>query len=294
MNKKYQVALFILICLGVVMFLVVLSLKGNIAVIHAKGSIGVKQRDLLILSTGLMLLIVVPVVIISIAIAWNYRKENTKAKYDPEWNESVLAECVWWGLPCVIIIILSVITWKACYDLDPFKPLASEKKPLTIQVVALDWKWLFIYPEEKIASVNFFQFPEGTPLNFEITADAPMNSFWIPALGGQIFAMPGMITKLHLIANETGSFRGVSANISGKGFSGMVFTAKSSSQEEFNQWVQKAQKSQSLMTLQEYQKLAKPSENTPVKYYALKEGNLFHWILMKFMMPQESQKQMSM
>ena len=161
-----------------------------------------------------------------------------KAKHAPDWEHNYIAEYCWWGVPIVIIVILAVTTWKSSHDLNPFKPIESEKKPLAIQVVALHWKWLFIYPEQGIATVNFVQFPEKTPINFEITSDAPMNSFWIPQLGGQIYAMPAMRSKLHLIANEIGSFRGVSANISGKGFAGMTFTAKSSSEEDFDAWVQ--------------------------------------------------------
>ena len=133
----------------------------------------------------------------------------------------------------------------------------SNTKPLTIQVVALQWKWLFIYPEQKIATVNYIQFPENTPLNFEISADAPMNSFWIPQLGGQIYAMPGMSTKLHLIANQTGTFRGCSANFSGEGFSGMTFVAKSSTQEEFDAWVA-SDHSAAALNEETYQQLAKP------------------------------------
>lgn len=294
MNKRYQVALFILICLGIVAFLVMFSLRGNIDVIDPKGMIGVKQRDLLVLATFLMLLIVVPVVIIAVVFAWKYRVGNSKAKYDPHWNDNFLAECIWWGLPCIIIAVLSVITWKGCYELDPFKPLASDKKPLTVQVVALDWKWLFIYPEQGIASVNFFQIPKGTPVNFEITSDAPMNSFWIPALGGQIFAMPGMRTELHLIADELGTFRGVSANLSGRGFSGMTFKVKSSSQVDFDKWVKSLQRSKKKLDLDEYAKLVEQSENNPVTLYLLKEKDLFHSILMKYMMPMSEKQNMSM
>lgn len=294
MNKKYQVALFILLLLGVVVFIVLFSIKGNLSVIYPKGLIGVKQRDLLVIATLLMLIIVVPVSIIAVAFAWKYRVGNRKAKYDPNWNDNALAEWIWWGFPCIIIAILGVITWKGCYDLDPFKPIESSKKPLTIQVVALDWKWLFIYPEQNIASVNFFQFPNETPINFEITSDAPMNSFWIPALGGQIFAMPGMRTELHLIANEMGSFRGVSANLSGRGFSGMTFTAKSSSQEDFDKWVQSLQRSPKHLDLNEYAKLAKQSENNPIALYLLKQKNLFNWILMKYMSSMPEKQNMSM
>ena len=156
-----------------------------------------------------------------------------------------------------------------------------------IQVVALNWKWLFLYPEYGIATVNFVQFPENTPINFEITSDAPMNSFWIPQLGGQIYAMPAMRSKLHLIASEVGSFRGVSANISGRGFSGMNFTAKSSSEEDFNQWVKWVKKSPKRLDMDAYDQLLKPSEYHPVEYFLLMQGDLFDRILMKYMSPSQ-------
>ncbi len=156
---------------------------------------------------------------------------------------------------------------------------------MTIQVVALDWKWLFLYPEYGIATVNFIQFPENTPINFEITSDAPMNSFWIPQLGGQIYAMPAMRSKLHLIASETGSFRGVSANISGKGFAGMMFTAKASTDEEFNQWVRWVKQSPKRLDKIVYEQLLKPTEYHPVEYYLLLQNDLFDQILMKYMVP---------
>src|SRR5262249_43331219 len=154
-----------------------------------------------------------------------------------------------------------------------------------IQAVALQWKWLFIYPEQSIATINFIQFPEKTPLHFEITADAPMNSFWIPQLGGQIYAMPAMRSRLNLIASETGSFRGCSANISGTGFAGMTFIAVSSSDGDFDEWVQKVKQSPKVMTQQEYQSLVEPSEYDPVAYFVLGQQDLFDQVLMKYMGP---------
>lgn len=294
MNKKYLVSLYIFLCLAIVVFLVVFSVKGDLAVINPKGLIGMQQRDLLVFATILMLLIVVPVCIIAVVIAWNFRKENTKAKYDPNWNDNFVAECFWWGVPCLIVFVLAIITWKGCYDLDPYKPIASHKKPLTIQVVALDWKWLFIYPEQNIATINYCQFPNETPIKFEITADAPMNSFWIPELGGQIFAMAAMKTELNLIANKMGSYRGVSANISGRGFAGMTFVAKSSSDDEFNKWVQSTKQSRNVLDLNEYKRLLIQSEYEPVALYSLKQNNLFDWVLMKYMSPTTEHANMGM
>jgi cytochrome o ubiquinol oxidase subunit 2 len=178
-----------------------------------------------------------------------------------------------------------MITWKSTHDLNPFNPIVSDKKAVKIQVVALQWKWLFIYPEQGIATVNFIQFPVDTPVNFEITADAPMNSFWIPQLGGMIYAMPAMRSKLHLIASEMGDFRGVSANLSGTGFAGMTFVAKSSSLADFEGWVQTVRQSKSQLTAESYKQLVMPSQNNPVATYILQDNNLFEEVLMKYMPP---------
>ena len=184
-------------------------------------------------------------------------------------------------------MIVSILTFVKTHELDPYKPIASDKKPMTIQVVALQWKWLFIYPEEKIATVNFVQFPKDTPLHFEITADAPMNSFWIPHLGGQIYAMPKMKTQLNLIANALGDFRGSSANLSGEGFAGMHFIARSSSEEDYTKWIESAKNSSNALSLDEYKKLASPSKDNPPEIFQLKEEKLFDLIIMKYMHPQE-------
>ncbi len=255
------------------------------AVLNPKGLIAVKQRELLIEATCWMLLIVIPVFILAFFIPWKYRASNHKAEYRPNWDYNFVAEALWWGLPCVIIVILSVMTWKSSHELDPFRPLESDKKPLKIQVVALQWKWLFIYPEQKIATVNFVQFPEKTPITFEITSDAPMNSFWIPQLAGQIYAMPAMRTYLHLIANEIGEFQGSSANLSGTGFANMRFIAKASTELDFNKWVQTIQQSQNSLDYISYQKLVPPSERVSVTSYLLKDAYLFNRIIMNYMLP---------
>jgi cytochrome o ubiquinol oxidase subunit II len=285
MNKKYKVALIILLALAAVLLAVFFMLTKNVAVLNPKGVIALKERELMITATLMMLIVVIPVFILTFVFAWRYRANNTKTKYTPEWDHHRVIETIWWGLPFVIILILAVIAWRSSHELDPFKPLDTDQRPMTIQVVALQWKWLFIYPEQNIATVNFVQFPEQIPIHFEITADAPMNSFWIPQLGGQVYAMPGMKTQLHLIANEAGSFRGSSANLSGKGFAGMTFTAKAGSQEEFLQWVQSVKQSPNLLSLDEYNQLVEPSINNPVATYLLTAENLYDEIVMKYMMP---------
>ena len=246
--------------------------------------IAAKERELIITASLLMLIVVIPVFIFTLFFAWRYRA-NGSAKHTPDWEHNNIAEYCWWGVPLMIVIILAVITYKTSHELNPFKPIHTGKKPITIQAVALDWKWLFIYPEEGIATINYVQFPEKTPINFEITSDAPMNSFWIPQLGGQIYAMPAMRTKLHLIANETGIFRGSSANISGKGFAGMVFQAEAALEADFNDWVESARESDKELTLETYKGLVKPSEYAPVSVYRLIQSDLFEHILMKYMEP---------
>lgn len=283
MKRFFKIALWAILFLGIIALSIQYIATHNIPVLHPKGMIGWEQRRLIIVCSLLMCIVVIPVLIMMFLFAWRYREGNTKSKYAPEWGHSILAECIWWGVPFVIIVILAVITWRSTHELNPFKPIVNGNKPLVIQAVALDWKWLFIYPEEGIATVNFIQFPEKTPLNFEISADAPMNSFWIPQLGGQIYAMPGMRTKLHLIADETGDFRGSSANISGKGFAGMSFKAVSSTEEEFQSWVEEVRESPNHLTQEEYTHLALPSEYDPVIYYSEVEDGLFDQIVMKFM-----------
>lgn len=286
MKKKLLYTFLILLAIALVMLFFVYLAGTNVAVMNPKGWVAQKQKDLIILSTILMLIVVVPVFILTVFVSWKFRGHH-KHKYSPDWDSNHILETVWWCFPLVIVGILSVVAYKSCHLLDPYKPLESTAKPLRIQVVALQWKWLFIYPEEQIATVNFFQIPEQRPINLEITADAPMNSFWLPQLAGQIYAMAGMRSKLHLIAHETGSYKGSSANISGEGFSGMTFTAKVSTQEEFDQWVQSVKQSPNL-GLEEYKQLAKPSSYNPVASYVLQAGNLFDWIMMSFMMPPET------
>ena len=284
MKTRHKILLAILILLGLGLLAMLVFYSKGSAVLSPKGMIASKQRELLLITTLLMLIVVIPVFIITSIFCWKYRADHPKAKYTPNWGDNVLAECIWWGLPFIIIIVLSVITWRSCHELDPFKPIETDRKPITIQVVALQWKWLFIYPEQKIATVNFIQFPEQVPIDFEITAEAPMNSFWIPQLGGQVYAMSGMKTQLHLIANEVGTFRGSSANLSGKGFAGMHFMAKASTEEEFDEWVQSVKESSSQLTLDVYGKLVEPSENNPVVTYVLEQEDLFDQILMKYRM----------
>lgn len=263
----------------------VLQFRNFIGVLFPKGIIALEERNLLFIIQAIMLLVVIPVYILTFIFSWKYRAFNPKGKYDPDLIDNKLAEYIWWGLPLVLTLIIGILTWIKTYQLDPYRPIESENKPLTIQVVALQWKWLFLYPEENIASLNFLQIPTHTPIHFEITADAPMNSFWIPHLGGQIYAMPKMKTELNLIADETGDFRGSSANLSGEGFASMHFMTRASSEEDYQKWIESAKKTSSILDKQQYDKLAAPSQNNPTEVFQLKEKNLFDQIIMKYMHP---------
>ena len=284
--KAVKRLLFVLvILLGVVALVTYLLYGTNVAILNPKGIIAQKELNLLILASAISLVVVIPVFVLLFGILWRYRADNTKAKYSPDLDSNDAAEATYWAIPIVLIIILANITWISTHELDPYRPLVSDKRPLTVQVVALNWKWLFIYPEQQIATVNYLRIPTNTPINFEITSDAPMNSFWIPQLGGQIYAMPGMSSQLHLNATITGTFRGSSANISGSGFAGMVFNTQATTQEDFDSWVREAKASPNSLTLGVYDELTKPSSYNSVTLYSSKTPNLYAKVVMKYMAP---------
>ncbi|MBD9602442.1 cytochrome bo3 quinol oxidase subunit 2 [Pseudomonas sp. 478] len=269
--------------LGLLPLIGTLLLSGcNMTLLDPKGQVGLDERNLIITATLLMLLVVVPVIIMTFLFAWKYRASNTDAVYTPKWSHSTKIEIAVWAVPVLIIIALGYVTYKSTHALDPYKPLESDVKPITIEVVALDWKWMFIYPEQGIATVNKIVFPAHTPINFKITSDSVMNSFFIPALGGQIYAMAGMQTKLHLIANQNAEMDGISANYSGAGFTGMKFKAIATSQEDFDAWVSEVKKAPKQLEKAEYEALSKPSQNNPVELYSSVTPNLFQIIVDKY------------
>lgn len=257
----------------------------TVALLEPRGTIGSQEKSLIITAVLLSMIVVVPVYFMLFSFAWRYRATNKKAKYQPALTGSRLFESIWWGIPLAIILVLSVITFRSSHRLDPFRSLDSGVPPVKIQVVALQWKWLFIYPEQRLASVNFVQFPVNTPVKFDITSDAPMNSFWIPQLGGQIYAMSGMDSNLNLQATKIGDYYGVSANVSGAGFAGMHFTARASSQSDFNHWLSMIKQKNNNLTLASYNQLAKPTNNQPVEYYGSVQPNLFNSIIAKYESP---------
>jgi cytochrome o ubiquinol oxidase subunit 2 len=275
------VGLLLLAIAGLLAFL--LLHDKNIAVLNPQGIIASKERNLIMITVALGLIVVIPVFIMLFGFAWKYRESNGKARYTPDADHNKWIEGLWWGIPILIIGVLSVITWYSSHDLDPYKKLDSTVKPITVQVVALQWRWLFIYPDQGIASVNEVRFPEKTPINFELTADAPMNGFWIPSLGSQVYAMSGMSSKLSLEADKTGEYDGASSNISGKGYAGMKFKAVSTSNQEFNAWSKAIAGSDSHLDWAAYIELAKPTENNQVTYYMLHDADLYNKVIMKYM-----------
>jgi len=287
-NQPYTKPLRMLSIFGTILVASLLNGCDN-ALLNPKGQVGLDERNLIITSTLLMLIVVIPVIIMTFWFAWRYRQSNTKATYTPNWEHSTKIEIVLWTIPCIIIFALSILTWNSSHDLNPSKPLQSNEKPIVIDVVALDWKWLFIYPEQGVATVNELAFPVNVPVEFHITSGTVMNSFFIPQLGSQIYAMGGMDNKLNLIANEAGTYGGISANYSGSGFAAMKFNAVVGSKDDFTAWVNKVKQSPKSLDLAAYKTLttrteAEKDENYeptvyPVTYFASYKPNLFNDIM---------------
>jgi cytochrome o ubiquinol oxidase subunit 2 len=259
----------------------------EMVLLRPSGYVAAQQGQLIVISTLLMLLIIVPVIVLTLVFAWRYRESNTTAPYTPEWDHSIQLELLIWTAPLLIIIALGALTWIGTHTLDPYRSLAridAERpvppnvEPLNVEVVALDWKWLFIYPDQNIAVVNELAAPVDTPIRFKITASSVMNSFFIPALAGQIYAMPSMATRLHAVINRPGEYAGFSANYSGAGFSGMHFKFLGMSAADFDQWVQKA-KAGGELSRGSYVQLEQPSEREPVRRYGAVAPDLFDAIV---------------
>ncbi len=255
----------------------------NIAVLNPKGEIALREKNLLLFASFLSLFVLVPVYALLITFAIKYNEKNTKAKYSPNFDRSRTIEALCWGIPAILIILLSIVTWQSSHELDPYKPITSNNPTLNVEVVAMDWKWLFIYPDYQIASVNNLTIPINTPVNLKITSDAPMNQIWIPQLAGQVMTMPGMITQLNLIGNTKGSYLGRSTNISGSGFAGMTFKTNVVSDQDFNSMIAMSRSSNKILNIASYQQLSKPSENVPISYYSYASADVFSYIYNKYM-----------
>lgn len=260
----------------------------KLEVLFPSGDIAIRQRDVILISTGLMLLIIVPVMLLTVIFAWWYRESNIDAKHDPDWHHSTQLEVVIWAAPLLIIVALGALTWISTHTLDPFRPLGQIEpnrpvpagtKPLTVEVVALDWKWLFIYPEQGIASLNEMAAPVNVPIQFKITSSTVMNTFYVPAMAGMIYAMPGMQSQLHAVINDTGEFTGISANYSGAGFSDMHFKFYAFNNEDFGKWIAQVKSSGTTLDRKEYMALEQPSEREPVRHYRTVDAGLFDAVL---------------
>ena len=255
----------------------------TILLFDPKGPIGEAERFVIIAAIVLMLIVVIPVFIMAFWFARKYRASNTESTYMPKWSHSAKIEFFMWGVPIAIVTVLAILAWTSTHSLDPYKPIHSADKPINIEAVSLDWKWLFIYPDQNIATVNQITFPVNVPVSFKLTSDTVMTSFFIPQLGSQIYAMAGMQTRLHLLADKPGTYAGHNQQISGRGYSDMHFKANAVSREEFESWVQEIRQSPEKLDLERYEKLAKPSVGYhAVTYFSSVKPNLFEYILRKF------------
>jgi len=266
----------------------------NVVLMHPSGDVALQQRDLILASTFLMLLIIIPVMALTALFAWRYRASNKAAPYDPDWHHSTGLEVAIWSAPLAIIVALGALTWISTHVLDPYRPIArlgpqkavpASAKTLEVDVVALNWKWLFIYPSLGVATVNELAAPVNTPIAFKITSSTMMNSFFIPALAGQIYAMPGMQTQLHAVIDTPGQFTGFSSNYSGEGFSDMNFKVYGMTDAGFAHWVQSVKAGGGTLTRPAYSVLAEPSEAEPARRYATVDPTLFGAIVNQCVQP---------
>jgi cytochrome o ubiquinol oxidase subunit 2 len=251
-------------------------------ILDPKGPITLIERDLLLTAFGLMLIVVIPVFVMAFVFVWFYRPASKHDVYEPDWGYSVWMDALVWLVPAAIVIAIGALVWDDTHRLDPYRSIDADKPPLEVQVVAQDWKWLFLYPEQGIAAVNKLAFPSEQPLSLKITSDTVMNSFLIPALGGQIYAMAGMETRLQLVADEPGRFAGRNMQYSGDGFANQYFEAIAMSDQDFEAWVAEVRRSDGRLDAAAYEQLAEPSELHPVTYYATFEPDLFAHIIARY------------
>jgi len=249
-------------------------------VLHPQGPVGVREASLIAITLGVMMIVVLPVFFMTFWFAWRYRATG-QAPYRPEWTGSRTVEMTVWGVPLAIILFLGVLSWRSTYLLDPYRMLPGTEKSLTVEVVALDWKWLFIYPDQRIATVNVLEIPVGSQIDFRITSGTVMNVFFIPQLGSQIYAMAGMQTRLHLLAKNPGIYRGLSANFSGAGFADMRFTTVAVPPADFSAWIAKVRRAPLALDAVSYAALAKPSDDNPAAYYGDVTPGFFDGIVMQ-------------
>jgi cytochrome o ubiquinol oxidase subunit II len=248
-------------------------------VLDPQGPIAFAERQILLNALGIMLAIVIPVILAILAVAFWFRASNQRASYLPDFKYSGRLELLVWSIPAMTVLLVGGVAWVGAHDLDPGKPLSSTVKPVNVQVVSLDWKWLFIYPEQGIASVNKLVVPVGTPISFELTSSSVMNSFFVPQLGSQIYAMSGMATRLQLQADHVGTYPGFSAMFSGDGFADMRFAVDAVSSDKFAQWVSQAREAGPMLDTRSYKDLTKPSQAVAPFTYRAVAADLFSGIV---------------
>src|SRR6266568_9579798 len=256
-------------------------------VLDPRGPIAADERQILFNALGIMLAIVIPTILATLGVAAWFRASNKRARYLPDFEYSGRLEVLVWAIPAMTVILVGGVAWVGAHDLDPRKPMASTTKPINVQVVSLDWKWLFIYPEQGLATVNQLTIPVGTPVNFELTSSGVMNSFFVPQLGSQIYTMAGMVTRLQLQADHPGSYRGLSANFSGNGFADMRFNVEAVPAEKFAQWVEATRTAGPVLDAQTYPDLAKPSKTVAPFTYRAVAPDLFTGIVNAGMQPRD-------
>jgi cytochrome o ubiquinol oxidase subunit 2 len=247
-------------------------------VLDPQGPVASAQRLILFNATAIMLVVVVPVIVLTIAFAWWYRASNTRAAYRPDWAYSGEIELVVWAIPTMVVILLAAVAWTGSHQLDPARKLESAAAPIRIEVVSLDWKWLFIYPDEQVAAVNQLVVPAGAPIELALTSATVMNAFFVPQLGSMIYTMPGMTTRLNLLADRPGEYPGLSSQFSGDGFSDMRFVLHAVPADEFQSWLTRTRQGQSL-NADAYSQLARAGSSTKVQTYGSLDPNLFDRIV---------------
>jgi cytochrome o ubiquinol oxidase subunit II len=247
-------------------------------VLDPQGPIASAERTILLNSTSIMLVVVVPVIVLTLAFAWWYRATNTRASYQPNWVNSGRIEFVVWSIPAMVVLLLAAVAWTSSHDLDPARKLPSNLKPVRIEVVSLDWKWLFIYPDLQVATLNQIVVPAGAPIEFLLTSTNVMNAFWVPQLGSQIYTMPGMTTRLNLLAEHAGDYPGLSSNFSGDGFSDMRFLVHAVTAAAFSSWLAATQASGEMLGGDAYSRLARSGSDVSVRSYGNVEQGLFERI----------------
>jgi cytochrome o ubiquinol oxidase subunit 2 len=263
----------------------------NGGVLDPKGPIALAERQILLNATGIMLAIVIPVVLATLGVAFWFRASNERARYRPNFTYSGRVEMLVWSIPLMTVFLVGGVAWIGSYELDPPKPIASPTKVFKVQVVSLDWKWLFIYPDEGVASVNQLTIPVGTPVSLELTSSGVMNSFFVPQLAGQIYTMAGMVTRLNMEASHAGTYRGISSNFSGEGFADMHFNVEAVPAEKLSQWINAARGSGPELNPKTYVDLAKPSAAVPSFTYRAVAPGLFGRILLAEMQSDDATSQ---